>query len=109
MSDKQETNYGPSKLDYLIFRLFRWWWNPILREHPRMAIEFATWMLEWVERHNGIEAADEEQLKRLTKIAGANTMTFEVRRDLPDTATTSAIPHNALEDARALARVRPNV
>ena len=35
---------------------------------------------------------------------GPDTMTFEVRRDLPDTATTSAIPHNALEDARALAR-----
>lgn len=36
---------------------------------------------------------------------GPDTMTFEVRRDLPDTATTSAIPHNALEDARALAKV----
>ena len=35
---------------------------------------------------------------------GPDTMTFEVRRDLPDTATTSAMPHNALEDARALAR-----
>lgn len=37
---------------------------------------------------------------------GPDTMTFEVRRDLPDTATTSAIPHNALEDARALAKAR---
>ena len=35
---------------------------------------------------------------------GPDTMTFEVRRDLPDTATTSTVPHNALEDARALAR-----
>lgn len=35
---------------------------------------------------------------------GPDTMTFEVRRDLPDTSTISAIPHNALEDARALAR-----
>ena len=35
---------------------------------------------------------------------GPDQMTFEVRRDLPDTATTSAVPHNALEDARALAR-----
>ena len=35
---------------------------------------------------------------------GPDVMTFEVRRDLPDTATTSRIPHNALEDARALAR-----
>lgn len=35
---------------------------------------------------------------------GPDSMTFEVRRDLPDTVTTSAIPHNALEDARALAR-----
>lgn len=31
-------------------------------------------------------------------------LTFEVRRDLPNTADISAIPHNALEDARALAR-----
>ena len=31
-------------------------------------------------------------------------LTMEVRRDLPDTAKLSAIPHNALEDARALAR-----
>ena len=29
-------------------------------------------------------------------------LTFEVRRDLPNTADISAIPHNALEDARAL-------
>ena len=35
---------------------------------------------------------------------GPDTMTFEVRRDLPDTATTPAIPHNALEDARAIAK-----
>lgn len=35
---------------------------------------------------------------------GPDRMTFEVRRDLPDTSTTSVIPHNALEDARALAR-----
>jgi hypothetical protein len=35
---------------------------------------------------------------------GPDVMVFEVRRDLPDTATTSAIPHNALEDARALAK-----
>jgi len=35
---------------------------------------------------------------------GPDSMTFEVRRDLPDTATTSRVPHNALEDARALAR-----
>ena len=35
---------------------------------------------------------------------GPDTMTFEVRRDLPDTSKTSAISHNALEDARALAR-----
>ena len=35
---------------------------------------------------------------------GPDCMTFEVRRDLPDTSTTSRIPHNALEDARALAR-----
>ena len=35
---------------------------------------------------------------------GPDTMTFEVRRDLPSTAETSVIPHNALEDARALVR-----
>lgn len=35
---------------------------------------------------------------------GPDTMTFEVRRDLASTSATSAIPHNALEDARALRR-----
>jgi hypothetical protein len=35
---------------------------------------------------------------------GPDCMTFEVRRDLPDTVKTSRIPHNALEDVRALAR-----
>lgn len=29
-------------------------------------------------------------------------LTLEVRRDLPNTAEVSAVPHNALEDARAL-------
>lgn len=35
---------------------------------------------------------------------GPDSMTFEVRRDFPDTSTTSVLPHNALEDARALRR-----
>ena len=35
---------------------------------------------------------------------GPDVLTFEVRRDLPDTATRSKIPHNALEDARALSK-----
>ena len=35
---------------------------------------------------------------------GPDSMTFEVSRYLPDTASTSVVPHNALEDARALAR-----
>lgn len=39
-----------------------------------MAIEIATWMLEWVERHNGIDAADEAQIKRLE----------ELLKDVPD-------------------------
>jgi hypothetical protein len=40
---------------------------------------------------------------------GPDKMTFEVRSDLPDTSKTSAIPHNALEDARALAKEVVNV
>lgn len=39
------------------------------------------------------------------KRTGPGSMVFEVRQDLPDTATTSRIPHNALEDARALAGI----
>ncbi len=35
---------------------------------------------------------------------GPDRFTMEVRRDLPDTSSTSRIPHNALEDARALMR-----
>jgi hypothetical protein len=31
-------------------------------------------------------------------------LSFEIRRDLPSTSKTSAVPHNALEDARALMR-----
>jgi hypothetical protein len=34
---------------------------------------------------------------------GPDSMSFEVRRDMPDTSKASKIPHNALEDARALA------
>jgi len=37
---------------------------------------------------------------------GPLNMTFEINSDLPDTAAFSAIPHNALEDARALAHVQ---
>ena len=37
---------------------------------------------------------------------GPDVMTFEVRRDLPDTASASTIPHNALGDARAVAQGR---
>ena len=33
---------------------------------------------------------------------GPDRWTMEVRRDLPSTADTSSIPHNALEDAKAL-------
>lgn len=33
---------------------------------------------------------------------GPDQLMFEVRRDLPDTSTTSRVPHNALEDARAI-------
>lgn len=36
------------------------------------------------------------------KRIGPDSMTFHVRRDLPSTADTSLIPHNALHDARAL-------
>ena len=31
-------------------------------------------------------------------------LTMEIRRDLPDTEKCSAVPHNALEDARGLSR-----
>ena len=33
---------------------------------------------------------------------GPDVMTFEVRRDLPDTSSKSKVPHNALEDARSM-------
>jgi hypothetical protein len=38
---------------------------------------------------------------------GPAHLTFEVRCDLPDTASTSRVPHNALEDALALAHLTP--
>ena len=26
----------PNKLDWLIYRIFRWWWNPIFRENHNL-------------------------------------------------------------------------
>lgn len=30
----------PNKLDWLIYSIFRWWWNPIFIERPEMAKGF---------------------------------------------------------------------
>ena len=26
----------PNELDWLVFRFFRWWWNPIFRNNPKL-------------------------------------------------------------------------
>jgi hypothetical protein len=40
--------HRPNKLDWLIYRIFRWWWNPILVKKPSLVnglkIEFEKWL-----------------------------------------------------------------
>ena len=44
----------PNKLDYIILKIFRLWWSPILRKNPRMDLWTATWMREGVNKY-GLE------------------------------------------------------
>lgn len=43
----------PNKLDWLVYSIFRWWWNPILQKHPNyiygMVYEMNKWWEEYVQ------------------------------------------------------------
>ncbi len=38
----------PTQLDWIIYRIFRWWWNPILSRNPMLVrgliVEFEKWL-----------------------------------------------------------------
>jgi hypothetical protein len=42
----------PNKLDWLIYRIFRWWWNPILKENFSIAIGLANEMFLWIKKED---------------------------------------------------------
>ena len=37
----------PNKLDWLVYRFFRWWWNPILQNNFSIAFGLANEILRW--------------------------------------------------------------
>lgn len=39
----------PTRLDWLVYRLFRWWWNPILRQNPRLLRALVASLQWWQE------------------------------------------------------------
>lgn len=44
----------PTRLDWLVYRLFRWRWNPILSQNPRLLRGLVAYLQAWHE-----EAPDE--------------------------------------------------
>jgi hypothetical protein len=44
----------PNKIDWIVYRVFRWWWNPILRNNPNLlsglTIEMQRWQWEMMDR-----------------------------------------------------------
>jgi hypothetical protein len=43
----------PNKIDWLIYHLFRWWWNPILIKNPHLIYGIKTEFEKWLERNHG--------------------------------------------------------
>ena len=41
----------PNKIDWIVYRFFRWWWNPILQKRPDKAWAMGSLMKMWVERY----------------------------------------------------------
>jgi hypothetical protein len=46
----------PNRLDWLVYRFFRWWWNPILRSKPNLVFglqnELGKWLKETGWKHS---------------------------------------------------------
>lgn len=38
----------PNAFDWAVYKLFRWWWNPILRRKPNLAYGLAHELSKWV-------------------------------------------------------------
>lgn len=87
---------------------------PYLNKAPVSKSMFVEWLQSYLSYFDSVHIIadwpeDIEHLLHWLVIApgeriGPDRFTMEVRRDLPDTSSTSRIPHNALEDARALMR-----
>jgi hypothetical protein len=41
----------PTKLDWILYRIFRWWWNPILTKNIHLLIGLRTEIDKWLERN----------------------------------------------------------
>lgn len=41
----------PNKLDWLIYRFFRFWWNPILENNPAILLALADWLFNYISEH----------------------------------------------------------
>lgn len=52
----------PNFIDWAIYRLFMWTWNPILKTHPRLLAGFLDYMQE-IQKRNGLILPKEEQDK----------------------------------------------
>ena len=45
----------PYWFDYLIYRIFRWRWNPILKNNPHLAVTMGEYMINWAYKKIGTE------------------------------------------------------
>jgi len=53
----------PNKLDWLIYKIFRWWWNPILVGNAELTRNLILLINEWSVRHLIVENKNEEKEK----------------------------------------------
>ena len=41
----------PTKLDWIIYKIFRWWWNPIFRDNPDLVTNLILKLGTYMEQH----------------------------------------------------------
>ena len=39
----------PNKLDWIVYSIFRWWWNPIFRKDPTLTYESIEKAKAWMD------------------------------------------------------------
>jgi len=56
----------PNKFDWLIYRIFRWWWNPILKNNPNLALQLAGFIRYYVSAQQGFapDGANADPIER---------------------------------------------